>query len=85
MSARAAAFLDEWMRDYVVPGPYAGSTAEEARGKRDKLVSDAHQLGISSSEFEEEVGDLHQFLSKKLDEKTASEVWRLGETGGIDI
>jgi hypothetical protein len=85
MSTRAAAFLDEWMRDYVAPGPYTGTVSAEAELKRDRLLADAHHVGISSVELEEEVGNLHQFLLKKLDEKTTAEAWRLGETGGIDV
>jgi len=85
MSARAAIFLAEWLRDYVLPGPYPQGSAAEAVQKRDRLIKDGHQLGISSAEFEEEVGDLHIYLRQKLDETTEAAARRMGETGAIDV
>ncbi|GLR66019.1 hypothetical protein GCM10010909_06970 [Acidocella aquatica] len=85
MTARAAIFLDEWMRDYVTPGPYTRTACAEAALKCDRLIEDAYHAGISSAELEAEVGNLKQFLLKIIDEKTAAEVRRLGETGGIDV
>ena len=85
MTARAAIFLDEWMRDYVTPGPYTRTASAEVALKYDQLIKDAYHAGISSAELEAEAGDLQQYLLKKIDEKTVAEVPRLGETGGIDV
>lgn len=85
MTTRAGIFLDEWMRDYVTPGPYARGPAEEAAAKCEQLLGDAGHAGIASAELEAEVGNLRDFLLKKLDEKTLAQVRRMGETGGIDV
>ncbi len=66
-------------------GPYPEGSAEEAVQKRDRLIKDGHQLGISAAEFEEEVGDLNLFLRRKLDETTEAAARLMGETGAIDV
>ncbi len=79
MSQRGIDFANEWVSENINAGPYAPEDGPhpEAEAAVEALVREAAQDGISRDEMEEDVGDLHDFLSNAFESATDAEVERL--------
>lgn len=79
MSHRAAAFLEEWVRDNPFEiGPEGVGACREA------LLRDAHSLGMGLAELEEEVGNLDAYLERAIRDRSAEQLRQMGESDTSD-
>ena len=79
MSHRGIQFANHWVSENINAGPYAPEDGPhpEADAAVERLVADAADEGISREEIEEDVGDLHDFVSSAFEAATDAEVERL--------
>src|SRR5690242_7708432 len=70
MSQRGTDFANHWVFENINAGPYAPEDGPhpEAEAAVEKLVADAAGEGISQAELEEDLGDLHDFVSNAFEE-----------------
>lgn len=79
MSQRGIDFANHWVSENINAGPYAPEDGPhpEAEAAVEALVQEAAQDGIGREEIEEDVGDLHDFVSEAFERATDAEVERL--------
>lgn len=79
MSQRGIDFARNWVSDNIHAGPYAPEDGPhpEAQQAVERLVEEAAQAGITQEEIEEDVGDLHDYVSEAFESATDAEVERL--------
>ncbi|HZG08722.1 MAG TPA: hypothetical protein VEZ70_07080 [Allosphingosinicella sp.] len=79
MSQRGIDFANHWVSENINAGPYAPEDGPhpEAAASVEALLREAAEARISREEIEEDLGDLHDFVSEAFERATDAEVERL--------
>ena len=76
MSDRGIEFATHWVQENINVEPYDVPDAM-IRSAVEKLLADAAAQGITREEIEEDMGDIHDFISDSYESRTDAEVERL--------
>lgn len=78
MSEHAIEFVNNWVSENINVEAYDPPAGLIDQAVQD-MVDEAEANGISRKEIEDEVGDLHSFVSREYEKRTDDEVARLVE------